>query len=236
MKAAQSRHTNAQDEKLAPLPITKEVLRDKVYHLLREWIINGALKPGERIVESVLASRMQVSRAPFREALWLLASEGLVRLEAHQSAFVTQLSREDLEQIFEVRELLEIHAAKRLHAHLSPEKSAELEQALAALREAARRRDVQGFSEADREFHRTLGRLAGNRYLEQMLNGVCTVFFAYQVIRDVTSAQDFRFDEVAQEHEEMVKLIQRGPEKAIEKGFRNKFRSFEAYVLERFNP
>jgi DNA-binding GntR family transcriptional regulator len=234
MNAKRSHTTRKASGEQEAIPITKEVLRHKVYDILREWIVHGRLKPGERIVESALASRMRVSRAPFREALWLLASEGLVRLEAHHSAYVTELSKEDLKQIFEIRELLETHAAKRLHTNQTPAKMAELEAALGALKQAAREKDVQRFSEADRAFHRKLGHLSGNEHLERMLNGICTLFFAYQLIRDVTSAHDFRFDGVAEEHEQMVRLIQSGPEDAIEEKFRESFRSFEDYVLERF--
>src|SRR6516162_10701169 len=98
--------------------IEKEVLRDKIGDVLRGWILDGKLQPGERIVELTLARELNVSRAPLREALWLLARQGLVEIRAHHGAFVTQLSEQDIREIFEIRETLETRAALRIHARL----------------------------------------------------------------------------------------------------------------------
>ena len=89
-------------------PIRKEVLRDKIAAVIRGWILDGTLKPGERVVELEVAAKLKVSRAPIREALWLLARHGLVQISAHRGATVTQLSAEDIRDIFEIREALEL--------------------------------------------------------------------------------------------------------------------------------
>src|SRR5258708_28453435 len=96
----------------APLLIEKEVLRDKIGDVLRGWILDGELKPGERIVELTLSRKLNVSRAPLREALWQLARQALVHIRAHHRAYVTQLPGRDIPETFEIRELLETHAAK----------------------------------------------------------------------------------------------------------------------------
>ena len=134
--------------------IQKEILRDKVCEILRGWILTGKLKPGERIVESSLATEFQVSRAPIREALWLLAHQGLVRIQAHQGAFVTRLTVQDIREIFEIREALESLAARKIRATLTPERTQELKDALSQLERAARQKDLSVFSDADLRFHR----------------------------------------------------------------------------------
>jgi len=91
--------------------IRKEVLRDKICDVLKGWILDGTLQPGERIVELTLSRKLDVSRAPLREALWLLARQGLVHIRAHHGATVTQLSEQDIREIFEIRETLETRAA-----------------------------------------------------------------------------------------------------------------------------
>jgi DNA-binding GntR family transcriptional regulator len=213
--------------------IEKEVLRDKIGDVLRGWILDGELKPGERIVELTLSRKLNVSRAPLREALWGLARQGLVEIRAHHGTYVTQLSEQDIREIFEIRELLETHAAKKIRA--SGQGAAELKKALAELEDSCRKRDIRLFSAADLRFHRTLWELAGNRHLQDILNDVSTRFFGYELIRDLPQSSRFRFDIMAEEHRKMVKLILEGSERDIESGFKKAFAGFLDYVLVRFS-
>lgn len=214
--------------------IEKEVLRDKIGDVLRGWILDGKLKPGERIVELTLARDLNVSRAPLREALWQLARQGLVHIRAHHGATVTQLSEQDIREIFEIRELLETHAAKKIRASGSPGTKAALQHALQELEDACRKRDMRLFSAADLRFHRTLWELAGNRHLQDVLNDVSTRFFGYELIRDLPQSGKFRFDLMAEEHRKLVKLVLDGSDREIEAGFRKAFAGFLDYVLVRF--
>jgi len=216
--------------------IEKEVLRDKICDVLRTWILDGKLKPGERIVELTLARELNVSRAPLREALWLLERQGLVQIRAHHGAFVTQLSEQDIREIFEIRELLETHAAKKIRATASDGgvRSA-LRRALADLESACRARDIRQFSTADLEFHQTLWELSGNRHLQTVLNDMSTRFFGYELIRDLPHSEKFRFDVMAEEHRKLVKLIFEGTDREIEAGFKKAFAGFLDYVLVRFS-
>lgn len=214
--------------------IEKEVLRDKISEVLRGWILDGKLRPGERIVELTLSRELSVSRAPLREALWQLARQGLVEIRAHHGAYVTQLSEQDIREIFEIRELLETHAAKKIRASGNGAAKAALQRALAELEDACKKRDIRLFSDADLRFHQTLWELAGNRQLQTILNDVSTRFFGYELIRDLPHSGKFRFDVMADEHRKMVKLILEGSDRDIEAGFRKAFAGFLDYVLVRF--
>ena len=215
--------------------IHKEVLRDKICDVLRGWILEGKLKPGERIVELTLARELNVSRAPFREALWLLARQGLVHLRAHHGAYVTELSERDIREIFEIRETLEIRAALRIRARGDARTRTALKAALAELEAACHARDLRRFSAADFHFHRTIWELADNRHLQEILNDLSTRFFGYELIRDLPHAAKFRFDLMAEEHRKMVKLILDGSDREIDAGFRKIFAGFLDYVLLRFS-
>ncbi len=215
--------------------IQKEVLRDKIGDVLKGWILDGTLKPGERIVELTLARKLDVSRAPLREALWLLARQGLVHIRAHHGAYVTQLSEQDIREIFEIRETLETRAALKIRARMSASVKAILQDALAELEAACKARDIRFFSAADLKFHKTLWELAGNRHLQEMLNDVSTRFFGYELIRDLPHAEKFRFDLMLDEHRKMVKLILEGTDREIEAGFHKAFAGFLDYVLTRFS-
>ena len=215
-------------------PIRKEVLRDKIAAVLRGWILDGSLKPGERVVELDVAAKLQVSRAPIREALWLLSRQGLVQISAHRGATVTQLSAQDIRDIFEIREALETLAAKRIRGAVDLHRAGRLQEALRAMEAAARDKDMSRFSEADLRFHQTLWDLAGNPHLGDVLGELSTRFFGYELIRDLPKAGAFPFDPMLAEHRAMVRLALEGSDREIEAGYRKAFRVFLDDVLLRF--
>jgi DNA-binding GntR family transcriptional regulator len=215
-------------------PIQREILRDKIFDVLKTRILDGTLAPGDRIVESTIARQLQVSRAPLREALWLLANVGLVQIKAHQGAFVARFSPEDIKEIFEIREILETHAAKKARATLTLDGQRRLQSALSVLEGAARDRDVARCTNADMEFHRAIWELSGNRHLTEILNDISTRFFAYELIRDLRNAGNYQFDAKVEEHRELLHLVLNGADHEIEVGFREVFARFLNYVLTCF--
>jgi DNA-binding GntR family transcriptional regulator len=223
-----------QNSAVPDISIRKEVLRDKIYSVLLAWIFEGTLKPGEKIVESVLARRLNVSRVPVRESLWLLAQRGLVTLKPHQGAFVTKLSGRDIREIFELRAILETHAAQLARVSLDPAGVARLKSALEDLADAARERSMQRFTAADIEFHKALWDLADNRHLTKILTDISTRFFGYELIRDVPQSPSFLFDAVVEQHRKMLQLVLSGAPEEIEAGFKIVFNEFLEHVLTRF--
>ena len=215
--------------------IQKEILRDKIFEVLRGWILDGTYKPGQKIVEYSLAKKLNVSRAPLREALWLLSQRGLVTLRAHHGAFVTKLSDRDIREIFELRELLETHAARKVRASTNAKDLEPLSHAFDRLAAGAQKRDIVEFTAADLEFHRTLWSLSGNRQLERFLLDLSTRFFGYELIRDLPHSPRFRFDDTLDQHRKMVDLIREGTDQELEAGFREIFCDFSNYVLTRFS-
>lgn len=214
-------------------PIQKEVLRDKIADVLRHWILNGTLQPGERIIELTVSRKLNVSRAPLREALWALERQGLVEIRPHHGAAVTLLSEQSIREIFEIRENLELHAAKKLRARRDAAAPAALNQALVTLEEAAQARDMTRFCAADFEFHRTLWRLSGNRHLQEVLESISSRFFGYALIRDLPAADVYRFEAVVEEHRKMVDVILTGSDAELEERFQKSFEAFCTYVLAR---
>ncbi len=216
-------------------PIKKEVLCDKVLSIVREWILSGRVKPGERLIESSIAQQLQISRAPLREALWKLAHQGLVVIEPHKGAYVTKLTVQDIHEIFELRVVLETHAAKSARRHMTPEAESQLERATVELEGAASFADMAAFTMADVKFHQTLADLSRNKHFIDVLNDVSTRFFGYELIQDMQKADRFRFDEMAKIHRRMKELVVSGTESQIEKGFHAAYAEFLKYVLQRFD-
>src|SRR5262249_22554563 len=141
----------------------------------------GRLKPGERIVETQWAPKLRVAQASVREALNILAAEGFVEKGVGRSARVTELSDQDVEQIYQLREVIEQLAA-RLVAEKQPDLS-DLDQAIADMRSAAECGNLRAFYERDLLFHLLICEKSGNRFLEQSLKRVLVPLFAFVVMR-----------------------------------------------------
>jgi DNA-binding GntR family transcriptional regulator len=131
---------------------------------LRRDILGGSLRPGERLVEEQITRRFGISRAPLREALRLLAQQGLVEHLPRRGARVTTWSDQDAEELFEVRDVLERFAI-RAALPCQPEDLSALRAELAAMRKAATAGDVLELADAHRRFHVELVALAGHRQL-----------------------------------------------------------------------
>lgn len=108
------------------------------YHRIRRWIVEGHLRPGERLVEQRLAEDLDLSRTPVREALRMLQSEGLVAFEPNRGARVRELSRAHIADLYELRGRLEAMATELAAIRATPDEKAALEAADAAFAAAAR--------------------------------------------------------------------------------------------------
>ena len=129
---------------------------DVAYEQLRRWILTGRLKPGEKLDQAWLASRIKVSRTPLRQALLRLASERLVAAEPHRSAVVALLSLVEIEDLYQSRRALESMLAEAGAAKLTASTLKEMRDVLALQERAVKDGDPGRFTELDREFHFTL--------------------------------------------------------------------------------
>ena len=154
-------------QKKSPLqPVQRAAsLGDRVYDLLKEYLRSGQVRWGEYLREGPLAERLGVSRTPVREALARLASEGLV--EAHGRSFtVPSLTEEDLEDIYELRVLLEAEAVRQAATREDAEQGlAEVRRALEQTEAAHERGDAEGFITANSRFRAAWLGMVRNRRL-----------------------------------------------------------------------
>lgn len=128
-------------------------LADTVSSELRAAILDGQLRPGERIRQEDVARRFGMSRIPVREALRQLASEGLVVLEPHVGARVASLDLEELDEIYQLRERLEPFAIARSTPKLSDQQIEELRSLVKRMEEVADPEDLTRWLGLDRRFH-----------------------------------------------------------------------------------
>ena len=111
-------------------------LRDVVFNTLRQGILTGELKPGERLMEIHLADRLGVSRTPIREAIRMLELEGLVTMIPRRGAEVSRISRQDIRDVLEVRLVLDSLATKLACKRITEDQKEELKKAAEEFAEA----------------------------------------------------------------------------------------------------
>lgn len=170
---------------------------------LRTEILSGSLSPGSRLVQEDLADRLGVSRIPVREALQLLASEGLVSHVPNRGYFVTELSISDLQEVYRLRQLLEAEAIRQAVPALSDADVAGLRHYAAAVDEAA---DLEAITAANRRFHFALFDAAGMPRLTRLLH---QLWDSSDIYRSLYFQQGANRQRVRGEHAEMLEAIER---------------------------
>ncbi|MDI6871866.1 MAG: GntR family transcriptional regulator [Bacillota bacterium] len=147
-------------------------LRELVFESLREAIIQGRLRPGERLMEIQLAEELGVSRTPVREAIRKLELEGLVLMIPRKGAYVSQLSMKDIADVFEIRRALEGLAARLAAERATDEEIDRLERALVKISEVAEIDDLDGAVALDTDFHEELMKASHNSRLSQLVSNL----------------------------------------------------------------
>ncbi len=132
---------------------------------LRQAIINGDLRPGDRLVEPLIAQQLHVSRTPVREAIFQLESEGLVRRVPYRGAVVAKISSRDVEEIYAVKSVLEGLAARLACERVTADQVEHLRALLTQMEGHQQEKDLDSYTQASRNFHLRIVELAGNLWL-----------------------------------------------------------------------
>ncbi|WP_290474343.1 MULTISPECIES: GntR family transcriptional regulator [unclassified Leifsonia] len=185
--------------------LKRGLLSDQIYELMKTMIKDGTLAPGEQLVESQLAKRMQVSQAPVRDALKQLAHEGLVSHVRHLGNFVASYSEEEFLQARAARAELEAIAGRLACGTLAPATRARLGDLIAQMHSAADAGDLDAFRELDFTFHRSVVEASGNSYLPKMWDIIEPGLRSMHVLGDPSFEGDWH--EVADWHRSLLDLL-----------------------------
>lgn len=180
-------------------------LRDVVFHTLRQAILRGELKPGERLMEIQLANKLGVSRTPIREAIRKLELEGLVLMIPRKGAEVAEITEKSLQDVLEVRKALEELAVKLACDRMTKEQMNRLKDAAKEFEETLKTGDVTEFAEADVRFHDIIFLATDNERLIQLLSNFQEQMYRYRV--EYLKRTQYHKKLVA-EHEELIKRIE----------------------------
>ena len=182
-------------------------LRDVVFKTLRQAILLGELKPGERLMEMQLANKLGVSRTPIREAIRKLELEGLVLMIPRKGAEVADITEKSLKDVLEVRRALEELSVKLTCDRITKEEIKELEQAAENFRKTMKSKDITEIAEADVRFHDVIYTATKNQKLIQLLNNLHEQMYRYRIeyLKD-----EEVYPKLLKEHKEIIERINRG--------------------------
>ena len=192
----------------------KMLLREQVYAGIKNAIIGGEFEPGRRLIEERLAEDMKTSRTPVREAIQKLEKEGLIQRLPRGGFAVKGVSEEEVEEVFDLRAVLEGYAAYLATARIKEEELNALEAIIKVEEAALETMDVEEFIKLDTEFHDSLYKAAKNNRLYDLLNDLRDYMYRYRVIL-------VRYGRKAalaiQDHKEMVSSIRAKNARQVEK-------------------
>jgi DNA-binding GntR family transcriptional regulator len=146
-----------------------QTLREKILETIREAILKGTLKPGEKVAEPELAERFGISRTPIREAFRQLESEGYLTVIPRKGAVVAALSEQDVQEFYAIKSILEGYAAELAAARLSDKEIERLVTINERLKKLAKEGDVKVFFRVHNEFHELFLRASGNSKLYELV-------------------------------------------------------------------
>lgn len=195
----------AEERRLLPVKLDSyKPLREMVFESLREAIIQGRLRPGERLMELQLAEELGVSRTPVREAIRKLELEGFVVMVPRKGAYVAGITDKDITEVFEVRAALEALAAGLACERITEEEMERLERSVVQISELTERPDIEALVQEDAEFHETIYRASRNKRLSQILTNLQEQI---QRFRLTTLSRPGRTRQALEEHKQIVEAI-----------------------------
>lgn len=187
-------------------PLLPRALYEEVADWLRQRIFNCELPPGTWIDEMKLAAELGISRTPLREAIKVLAAEGLVTIKVRRGAYVSEVSQQDLREIYELLALLEADAAEVACWRASDGDLAELERIHTQMAEAAdpQQGSPKRFFELNEAFHLCILDLGHNRWRKQLVLDLRKMMKLY---RHVSLAKQGRIAESLAEHRAILEAL-----------------------------
>lgn len=182
-------------------------LRDVVFNTLRESILHGELKPGERLIEVALAEQLGVSRTPIREAIHKLEQEGLVNMIPRRGAQVASISEKNVHDVLEVRKALESLAARLAVERITPKEKVGLRQTEAEFAACIADKNLAVIAQKDEAFHDTLYQATKNQKLQFVINNLREQMYRFRLeyIKDETTRKL-----LVEEHQRIADAIFRG--------------------------
>ncbi len=163
-------------------PLEKPMtLREQIVDFIKDSIVSGRLKPGERVPESEIAENLGISRTPIREAFRQLESEGFITVTPRKGAVVSPITDRDVKEFYEIKSLLEGYAARTACDKMTDKDIKRLEALNASMVKCEAKEDFKGFFRYDNDFHATFLRACGNDKLLTLVHALVQQFERFRM-------------------------------------------------------
>jgi DNA-binding GntR family transcriptional regulator len=192
---------------------TYRTLQELVYKSLRQAILDGRLAPGQRLVAGTLAKDLGVSRMPVREALSRLQQDGFVKATPHKEVAVASFSERDVAEIYDIRSVLEAHAASLCATQARPEEIGRLRALVCEMEQTVGAGDLDAVKQLDNDFHHALFTTCGSRQLAQLLTQLWDQCLYYRSLAATLNRNPARSLE---HHRQIVAALERRDPEAAE--------------------
>lgn len=209
-----------------------ELLSKKVYHILKERILNGDFLQGGKLNETKIAKYLGVSRTPIREAIKGLAAEGLVKITPNQGVIVVNVSKKDLEEVLEIRRVLEGLAISIAAEKISQKEVAKLEEIInkMSIIISKPKPDIVAYIELNAKFHSLILTICGNNRLIKIFNDLNNSErrFRISVLRDNPGRLKYSLEE----HQAIVEALKKKDSKKANRSIQKHIDSGLKNILE----
>lgn len=205
---------------------------EHIFEHLKQAIVSGNIPPGSRMVETRIAETMGVSRTPVREAIHKLEREGLVVKSAHCGFAVTDMSREDIEECFGIRAVMEGYAARLATVRHTPEQLKPLIRKNEVFRKYLEEDNLAALPKVNTELHNIIYALSGSPKLIKMINDLKEQILRFRtvILRDRSLARASHKD-----HSDMLAMMQERREEEVEKLVREHILRGQHFVLRQYD-
>lgn len=191
----------------APLlpKVERQRLHDAVVGHLQNLIIEGVLAPGTKLNEREVCERLGISRTPLREAMKVLASEGLIDIVPNRGAFVSRMNDTEIWEAFEMMSGLEALSGELAAERISPAEIAEIKELHEAMIVCRAQHDLPGYYSRNQKIHNKINEAARNSMLRQIY---LSVNRRLQALRFKSNFKESKWDRAIHEHDEMIQALE----------------------------
>ena len=189
-------------------------LRENAYKVIKRMILKGYFKPGERLIENQLSKNFGVSRTPIRESIRKLAAEGLVEITPKGGTKISKLSENDIDEIYEIRDVLESLAAEKAASIMTDKDIESLEKLVKDAEKALLNNEIKKMAQIDTKIHNIICKFSKNNRLFQLIDVLCANITRHrELILETPGAGK----EAIVGHREIINALRKRDKKAIRK-------------------
>lgn len=181
-----------------------QTLRERIVEFVKDSIISGRLKPGERVPEVDIAHSLGISRTPIREAFRQLESEGFITVMPRKGAVVSPITAKDVRDFYSIKSLLEGYAAKEACTKLTEKEIRRLKTLNQQMEKCAAQSDIKNFFKLDNQFHETFLKTCGNDKLCLLAHQIVEQFERFRIM---ALSLPGRMNTSVKQHEEIIEAF-----------------------------